>query len=79
MQQLEDVPGLILEIPDFDFWIDERWHDILLEPTPYLVASAILYLGGVVILAQIFPVLCSISWFFFCFIPWDDEIDSGCF
>jgi hypothetical protein len=72
--RLEDIPSLIIEILDFELLMDELWHDFLIEPTPYLVASAILYLGIVLILAQYYEVVRRLFCFFFHFIPWDDEL-----
>ena len=61
-------------MPDFELWIDELWHDFLIEPTPYLVASAILYLGGVLLLARYYEAVWWLCCFFFHFIPYDDEL-----
>ena len=77
LPRLEYIPSLVLEIPDFEPWIDELWHDFLIEPTPYLVASAILYLGGVLLLAQYYQAVWLVCCFFFQFIPWDDELGLG--
>jgi hypothetical protein len=57
--------------------MEELWCDFLIEPTPYLVASAMLYLGGVLILAQYYEAVWWIACFFFRFIPWDDELGLG--
>jgi hypothetical protein len=68
---------ITLEIPDFELWINELWHDFLTEPTPYLVASAILYLGFILILVQYHTAMWQIACFFMRFIPWDDEFEFG--
>jgi len=72
-----ELPRLALEIPDFELWINELWHDFLIEPTPYLVASAICYLGGVLILVQYYVLIWRLLCFFSQFIPWDDEFGLG--
>jgi hypothetical protein len=74
LSRIEDVPSLVLEMPDFELWINELWHDFLIEPTPYLVASAILYLGSVLLLAQYYEAVWRLCSFFFHFIPYDDEL-----
>jgi len=75
--QLRDLPALTLEIPDFELWINELWHDFLIEPTPYLVASAICYLGGVLILVQYYALIWRVLYFFLHFVPLDDEFGLG--
>lgn len=69
----ETLPRLSLEVPDFELWIKELWDDFLVEPTPYLVASAITYLGFILLLTQYHTAIWQISCFFLQFIPWDDE------
>jgi hypothetical protein len=64
---------IALEIPDFELWVNELWHDFLIEPTPYLVASAICYLGGVLVLVKYYAFLWCIICFNVNFIPLDDE------
>lgn len=68
---------LSLEMLDFEYWITELWHDFLIEPTPYLVASAITYLGFTLLFVQYYTVM----WRFFCFcvqfVPWDDSVGFG--
>lgn len=71
------LPTLALEIPDFELWIIELWNDFLIEPTPYLVASAIIYLGFVLLLAQYYGAIWQLSYFLFQFIPWDDDLALG--
>ncbi len=68
------LPGLILEIPDFELWITELWNDFLIEPTPYLVASATIYLGFVLLLSQYYAAIWQLLCFMFQFIPWDDDL-----
>jgi len=58
-----------LEIPDFELWFSELWHDFLIEPTPYLVASAICYLGGVLVLVQYYVVIWRVCCFLMWFVP----------
>merc|ERR1712098_811224 len=48
-----ELPSITLEVPDFEPWINELWHDFLIEPTPYLVTSAISYLGFVLLVCGI--------------------------
>ena len=68
------LPSLALEIPDFELWLTELWNDFLIEPTPYLVASATIYLGFVLLLSQYYAVIWQISCFLFQFVPWDDDL-----
>jgi hypothetical protein len=70
---LDHLPITPFQTPDFELWINELWHDFLIEPTPYLVASAITYLGFILLLGEYYEVV----WVVFCFIlrlfvPWDD-------
>ena len=74
LPRIEDIPSLVLEMSNFELWINELWHDFLIEPTPYLVASAILYLGGVLLLAQYYEAVWRLCYFFFHFLPYDDEL-----
>jgi hypothetical protein len=67
------LPSLALEISDFEFWITELWNDFLVEPTPYLVASATIYLGFVLLLSQYYGAIWRLSCFLFQFVPWDDD------
>jgi hypothetical protein len=67
------LQDLILERPDFGLWINELWHDFLIEPTPYLVASAIAYLGCILLLSQYYAAIWHLSRIFLQFVPWDDE------
>ena len=71
------LPTLALEIPDFELWITELWNDFLIEPTPYLVASAIIYFGFVLLLTQYYVAIWQLLCFLFQFVPWDDELASG--
>lgn len=71
------LPNLILEIPDLERWMIELWHDFLIEPTPYLVASAICYLGGVLVLVQYYTMIWRLLCFFLQFVPLDDEFGLG--
>lgn len=70
-----DLPTLILEIPDFDFepWLLELWNDFLVEPTPYLVVSAMLYLGFLLLVSHYYDAIWRIICLWFYFLPWDDE------
>jgi hypothetical protein len=72
-----ELPTLALEIPDFELWMNELWRDFLIEPTPYLVASAICYLGGVLILVQYYALIWRVLYFFLNFVPLDDEFGLG--
>lgn len=71
--RLPDLSNLSLEIPDFELWINELWHDFLIEPTPYLVASAIIYLGFILLVSQYYAALWRVVCFLFQFVPWDVE------
>lgn len=67
------IPTPFLEIPDFELWATELWHDFLIEPTRYLVASAICYLGGLLVLVQYYQLIWKVLCFVAQFIPMDDE------
>jgi hypothetical protein len=66
--------ALALEVPDFELWAKELSHDFLIEPTPYLVASAICYVGGVLILVQYYWALWWLVCYSFRLLPWDDDL-----
>ena len=68
------LPSLALEIPDFELWLTELWNDFLIEPAPYLVASATIYLGFVLLLSQYYAAIWQLSCFLFQFVPWDDDL-----
>ena len=68
-------PSLTLEIPDFELWILELWNDFLIEPTPYLVASATIYLGFVLLVSQYYAAFWRFLCFIFQFVPWDDDYE----
>jgi hypothetical protein len=72
---LIDLPTLILEIPDFDFepWLLELWNDFLIEPTPYLVVSAMIYIGLLLLVSHYYDALWRVISLWFYFLPWDDE------
>ena len=71
---LDHLPTLPLQTPDFELWINELWHDFLIEPTPYLVASAITYLGFILLVGQYWEIMWKVVCFVFgLFVPWDDE------
>lgn len=72
-----DLPSFALDVPDFELWITELWNDFLIEPTPYLVASATIYLGFVLLLAQYYAAIWQVSCFLLQFVPWDDEFGLG--
>jgi len=67
------LPSLALEIPDYELWITELWNDFLIEPTPYLVASATIYLGFALLLSQYYAAFWQLSCILVQFIPWDDD------
>jgi hypothetical protein len=50
------------------------WNDFLIEPTPYLVASATIYLGFVLLLSQYYAAIWQLSCVLFQFFPWDDDL-----
>jgi hypothetical protein len=62
-------------LPDVTIWVNELWNDFLLEPTPYIVASAIWYVGGVLLLVEYYWALWWLACFLFRLLPWDDELD----
>ncbi len=64
---------LELEIPDFELWITELWNDFLIEPTPYLVTSAIIYLGFILFVSRYYSLIWWGVCFFGNFVPWDDD------
>lgn len=66
--------ALALEVPDFSLWMNELWHDFLIEPTPYLVASAICYVGGILVLVQYSWAIWWLACFMFRLLPWDDDL-----
>lgn len=69
-----ESPG---EASELETWMMELWHDFLIEPTPYLVASAMVYLGAIVIFIQYYLLIWRIICFSFKFIPgWDEEFWS---
>ena len=63
-----------LEVLDFEYWITELWQDFLIEPTPYVVASAITYLGFILLLVQYYTVMWQFFCFFVNFVPWDENV-----
>ena len=67
------LPSLALEIPEIELWLSELWDDFLIEPTPYLVASATIYVGFVLLLSQYYAAIWQLSCFLFQFVPWDDD------
>ena len=62
------------EILDYEYWFAQLWQDFLIEPTPYVVASAITYLGFILLLVQYYALM----WQFICllgqFVPWDENV-----
>ncbi|TVY71339.1 hypothetical protein LSUE1_G004443 [Lachnellula suecica] len=71
---LDHLPTLPIQAPDFELWINELWNDFLIEPTPYLVASAITYLGFILLLGQYYEVAWRVVYFVLrLFMPWDEE------
>ena len=73
----DEPPSLILEVPDLEPWINELWHDFLIEPTPYLVASAISYLGFVLLVSRYYSTVWQLLCFLFRFVPWDEDLGLG--
>ena len=72
------LPNLLeATVPDLERWLLELWHDFLIEPTPYLIASAICYLGGLLVVLQYYAVLWRVVCFFLQFVPFDDEFGLG--
>lgn len=67
----------VLKVPDFELWIIELWHDFLIEPTPYLVASAISYLGFVLFMSRYYGIIWWLACFLFQFVPWEEELGLG--
>lgn len=70
----DELPSITLEVPDLEPWIDELWHDFLIEPTPYLVASAISYLGFVLLLSRYYSSIWQLLCFLLRFVPWDEDL-----
>lgn len=71
---LDHLPSLPLQTQDFELWINGLWRDFLIEPTPYLVASALTYLGFILLVGQYYEVLWKMFRFVVSlFVPWDDE------
>jgi hypothetical protein len=68
---------LEIEIPDYELWLNELWHDFLPEPTPYLVATITCYLGGVLMLVQCYEWMWWLLYLLIQFIPWDENFDLG--
>ena len=64
---------LEIPIPDFEPWILSLWHDFLIEPTPYLVLGCMIYLGGVLLVAQYYALIWKVVLFLLRFVPWDEE------
>ncbi|KAL2075607.1 hypothetical protein VTL71DRAFT_550 [Oculimacula yallundae] len=73
----DELPSITIEVPEFEPWILELWHDFLIEPTPYLVASAILYLGFVLLVSRYYSAVWQILCFFFRFVPWEEDLGFG--
>lgn len=72
---MNDLLALSLEVQtDFEIWIQELWRDFLLEPTPYLVASAICYLGGLLVFVQYYWIVWWVLCFLGRFVPWDEDL-----
>ena len=70
---IQDLPDFAFELlPDFEQWIKELWADFLIEPTPYLVASAISYVGFLMLLTRYYAAIWHLSCFLLEFMPWDD-------
>jgi len=72
-----ELPSITLEVPDFEPWINELWHDFLIEPTPYLVTSAISYLGFVLLVSRYYSTVWQLLCFLFRFVPWDEDLGLG--
>ncbi|TVY43637.1 hypothetical protein LOCC1_G003829 [Lachnellula occidentalis] len=54
---LDHLPSLPLKTLDLELWINELCHDFFIEPTPYLVASAIIYLGFILLVGQYWEIM----------------------
>jgi hypothetical protein len=76
--RLRDVyrPAYIPAASEMEIWILELWKDFLLEPTPYLVISASLYLGIFILFIQYYPTIWNIAYFFIQLIPWDEDFGT---
>ncbi|KAF7881736.1 uncharacterized protein EAF02_006424 [Botrytis sinoallii] len=76
--RLRDVyrPVHLAEASEMEIWLIDLWKDFLLEPTPYLVLSATLYLGLFIILLQYYPTILNIAYFLIQLIPWDDDFGA---
>lgn len=73
----DELPNITMEVPSFEPWINELWHDFLIEPTPYLVASAISYLGFVLLVSRYYSAVWQLLCFLFRFVPWDEDLGLG--
>ncbi len=74
---LSELPNIVLEAPDFELWINELWHDFLIEPTPYLVVSAMSYLGFILLVLRYYGAFWWLICLFFQFVPWDEDLGFG--
>lgn len=76
--RLRDVyrPVHLAAASETEIWLMELWKDFLLEPTPYLVLSATLYLGLFIIFLQYYPTVLNIAYFLIQLIPWDDDLGA---
>lgn len=65
-----------LELPELEVWVVELWDDFLLEPTPYLVLSAVFYLGFTLLLVRYHAFMWYAVCFLSRFIPWDEDFNN---
>jgi hypothetical protein len=68
-----DLILTILETTDYEYWIAELWKDFLIEPTPYLVVSAMVYLGFILLLVKYHTIMWHFATFLLHFLPWDED------
>jgi hypothetical protein len=66
-----------MKVSDLELWINELWHDFLIERTWYLVASTITYLGFILLFVQYYSAIWQLSYFFSRFVPWDGDFGLG--
>ncbi|KAH8672500.1 hypothetical protein BGZ60DRAFT_404997 [Tricladium varicosporioides] len=60
---------------DFEIWINELWDDAEVEPTPYLVASALFYLVFILLLVEYYEIVWKAVCLMCMLIPWDENLD----
>lgn len=71
---LTSILALSITPSDFELFLTELWRDFLIEPTPYLVASALCYLGLILLLGRYYELVWRFCLFLaWVFVPLDDD------